>query len=75
MFGEAKKIRLIEEILKISDDNVLREVQDIIMSYNERTVKDRNFSTFAGSLTDAEINELEDIITTGCEKINADDWK
>ena len=68
MFGEAKKIRLIEEILKISDDNVLREVQDIIMSYNERTVKDRNFSTFAGSLTDAEINELEDIITTGCEK-------
>ncbi len=75
MFGEAKKLHLIEEILKINDDIVLQEVEDVIINYNVRIVKGRNFTMFAGSLTDSEANELEDIIAAGCEKINTDDWK
>ncbi|MCY7290843.1 MAG: hypothetical protein LH615_01555 [Ferruginibacter sp.] len=68
-------MNLIEEILKINDDDVLQEVEELIMNYNVKIVKNRNFSTFAGLLTDTAANELEDIIATRCKKINADDWK
>lgn len=75
MFGETKKIHIIEEILKISDANILQEVEDILLNHNRKIVKDKNFSAFAGSLTDEDVNELQVIIDTGCEKINTDDWK
>lgn len=74
MYGEARKLHLIEEILKIEDEAVLAEVESLINS-KMHTVKRRSFTDFAGMMSDEEADELEKIIDEGCEQINPDDWK
>ena len=75
MYGEAKKLHLIEEILKIENDEVLAEVEAVIAKNRMHAVKRRSFKDYAGLMTDEEANELEKIIEEGCETINPDDWK
>ena len=75
MFGEAKKIHIIEELLKIEDAHILQEVENILLSHSAKSGEVKKFASFAGSLTDVEVDELENIITEGCEKINTNDWK
>jgi hypothetical protein len=75
MLGEAKKLYLIEEILKIEDPVVLLEVEALLNKSKLHALKKRSFAGFAGMLTDEEAAELEHIIEEGCENINADDWK
>lgn len=73
MYGDAKKIHLIEQILKTENDSLLNQVEAILSSSagNLR----RSFKEFAGMMTDKEAAELEKIIEEGCEQIHPDDWK
>jgi hypothetical protein len=75
MYGEAKKLHLIEAILKVEDDAVLKEVENILSKNNNNVSSRKSFKDFAGVLTDNEANEMEKIIEEGCEQINLDDWK
>lgn len=75
MYGEAKKLHLIEEILKIENDAVLEEVETVISRSKLQAVTRRSFKSFAGMLSDQEADELEKIIEEGCEQIHPDDWK
>lgn len=73
--GEAKKLYLIEEILKIENEALLAEVETVIARGKLHAVKRKSFTEFAGMMTDEEVNELDKAIAEGCETINADDWK
>jgi hypothetical protein len=75
MYGEAKKLHLIEEILKIESDAVLAEVETVISKSKVHAVRRRSFKDFAGMMSDEEVSQLEKTIEEGCETINADDWK
>jgi hypothetical protein len=75
MHGEAKKLQLIEEILKIDNDLVLAEVETVIARNKLQVVSRQSFASFAGLLTDQEIIGMEKNIEGGCEQINTDDWK
>lgn len=75
MYGEAKKLHLIEEILKIENDNILDEVETVITRGITNATSRRSFKDFAGMMSDAEANNLEKIINEGCEQIHPDDWK
>ncbi len=75
MYGEAKKLHLIEAILKIENDAVLDEVETVLKNNNKHVVKRKSFKEFAGTMSDTEVAEMEKIIEDGCEKINPDDWK
>ncbi len=74
MNGEARKLHLIEEILKIEDEAVLAEVENLI-SRKGQVVKRRSFMNFAGIRTAEEADEMKRIIEEGCEQIHPDDWK
>ncbi|MES2702907.1 MAG: hypothetical protein V4649_09725 [Bacteroidota bacterium] len=75
MDGEAKKLHLIEELLKIDNDAVLDEVAAVISRSRSLPAQARSYKDFAGMISDNEANELKDIIAHGCEQINPDDWK
>jgi hypothetical protein len=75
MYGEAKKLHLIEEILKIENDAVLAEVETVIAKSKVRDVNRRSFKEFAGMMSEEEVGQLEKTIEDGCETINANDWK
>jgi HPt (histidine-containing phosphotransfer) domain-containing protein len=77
MYGEAKKLHLIEEILKIEDSSVLDEVE-IIINRNKLhaiTSNAKQLKAFAGIWSVEEAEEMKHIIEDSCEQINKDDWK
>lgn len=66
MYGEARKLHLIEEILKIENDQLLEEVESLIAKGKVIELpKRRNFNDFAGMLTDEEANEIKKTIEEG----------
>jgi len=75
MYGEAKKLHLIEEILKIENDAVLAEVETVLAKSKVNAVRKKSFKDFAGILSDEEVSQLEKTIEEGCETINPDDWR
>ncbi len=75
MYGEAKKLHLIEEILKIEDPAILAEVETVISKNRMHSVSHLGFKDFAGIWTAAEADEMQRIIEDDCEQINPDDWK
>ena len=75
MFGDAKKIHLIEAILKMENEEELTEVETAINKSKMNFVTGKSFKDFAGICTEEEAEEMKKIIEDSCEQINPDDWK
>ena len=75
MDAEAKKLHLIEELLKIESDTVLAEVEKVLSKSKTYLPHSKSFQHFKSVLTLEEVNEMERNIDDGCEQINEDDWK
>jgi len=75
MHGEAKKLHLIEEILKIENEAVLQEVETVITRSKLHAVGRKSFNDFSGIWSEEEANKMKRIIEESCEQINPDDWK
>ena len=73
MYGEAKKLHLIEEILKVENDAILEEVETVISRGKMHAVTHKGFKDFAGIWTSEEADEMKRIIEESCEQINPDD--
>ena len=77
MFNEARKIHLIEEVLKVTNDAILIELEAVIKKSKKKAEKEKKSSIydFVGILTKKEANEMRKAIEETCETINPDDWK
>ena len=75
MSGEAKKLHLIEEILKIENNAVLDEVETVINRSKMHNARGKGFNGLSGIWTAAAADEMKRIIEESCEQINPDDWK
>lgn len=75
MYGEAKKLHLIEEILKIEDDTILDEVENVISKSKLHPVERKSFKEFSGIWSAEEADEMKRNIEESFEQINPDDWK
>lgn len=75
MYTEARKLHLIDEVLKISNEATLSELELVVEKSKELKERKFSFSDFAGIWTEKEATEIERIIEESCETINPDDWK
>jgi len=75
MYAEAKKLHLIEELLKVESDAVLTELESILSKVTPSQPHHKSFKILVGALSTEEVDELELNIQEGCEQINEDDWK
>jgi hypothetical protein len=75
MYAEAKKLHLIEQLLKVDSDTVLDELETVLTKSRAQLPRSKSFQNFTSTLTLEEVNELERNIEEGCEQINEDDWK
>ncbi len=75
MSDEARKLYLIEALLKENDGSVLNEVEKALSKSPLKAVTRKNFTEFSGIISREEAEEMEKIIEEGCEQINPDDWK
>ena len=76
MFTEARKIQLLEEVLKVSNDATLKELEKVLRNSKKNKEK-RVLSAhkFSGLWSKKDAVLIEGAIREGCEEIHADDWK
>jgi hypothetical protein len=77
MYSEAKKLHIIEEVLKINNDAALSALEKFVKKYrtDEDVKKDTAIREFSGIWSKEEAEEMERIIAESCETIHPDDWK
>ena len=77
MHSEAKKLHIIEEVLKITNDDALSALESFIKKSQkaESAKSEGNFKDFSGIWSKDEAEEIERIIAESCENIHPDDWK
>ena len=74
MYAEARKLQVIEQILRIENDSILDEVEAVIKnkSFNN---KKNGFKDFSGIWSEKEAEEIKLTIEESCAKINPNEWK
>jgi hypothetical protein len=78
MYKEARKIQIIEEVLKVTNEATLVELETVLKKSGRKAVTKKSKKSiydFVGILTKKEANEMRKAIEETCETINADDWK
>jgi len=77
MYLEARKLHLIEEILKINSESTLLALESLLNKINAKTkpetLEKAAFAEFSGIWSKEEAEEIERIIEETCETINPDD--
>ena len=78
MYIEARKINLIEAVLKVDNEATLIKLEEVIKTVSNKKAPKKNKLTifdFAGIISDKEADDMNKIIKETCENINPDDWK
>lgn len=77
MYSQARKLHLIEEVLKIQSEATLIAIENFLNKSKE--INDQGttsgFRDFSGIWGKDEAEERERIIEDSCETIHPDDWK
>lgn len=74
MFTEARKLNLIEQVLKVKNENVLLALENVLKSSKPAETK-RSIHDFVGILSKKEAADMQTAISESCEIIDENDWK
>ncbi|MBY0434563.1 MAG: hypothetical protein K2U26_10685, partial [Cyclobacteriaceae bacterium] len=73
---DSKKIQLIEEVLRLDDNIVLKELESILKkSKKAGSSKKSRAHDFLGQWSRSDAVLIEKAIADGCEQIQADEWR
>ncbi len=76
MYSEARKIQLIEEVLKINNEAVLVKLEAVLkIAEASKKTKTESAHDFAGRISKKDAALMEAAIQEGCEQIHPDDRK
>jgi len=76
MFPETRKIKLIEKVLKVSDEETLVELENVLKkAHSGLKKKPSDAHSFLGVLGKKDARLMSDAIDESCEQIHSDDWK
>jgi hypothetical protein len=76
MYSEARKLHIIEAVLKTENEAVLTAIETIVDQNNAAGKRTKGrFSALLGSLSHEEAESMKKTIEENFEKINPDDWK
>lgn len=75
MNGEARKLHLIEALIKVEDEKLLADVEKVFSQHKLKPVERKSFKDFAGIWTEEEAEKMKKDIEEACGQIHPDDWK
>jgi hypothetical protein len=76
MYAEARKINLIEAVLKVSNEAILVELEAVIKKNPAKQKKNKvSAHDFLGVWSKKDAALIEKAIQESCEQIHEDDWK
>lgn len=74
MFTDERKLHLIKEVIKVKNEAVLAEIEEIL-NINNKPLKKLNIDDFVGIISESEADEMMRAIAETCENIDENDWK
>jgi len=74
MYSEARKLHLIEEVIKLQSDDALIQIERILKLASNKRPK-QSSAQLAGKISKEDLELMDRAIEEGCEQINPDDWK
>ena len=75
MYIEARKIHIIEEVLKLNNEDVLIELETVFRRSQKGKKYKQSIYDFVGVLNNKEVAQMKKAISETCENVNEDDWK
>jgi len=76
MFTEARKIQILEDVLKVSNEATLTASETVLnKSKKKNDKKALSAHEFSGLWSKKDAALIEKAITASCEQIYEDDWK
>lgn len=75
MYTEARKLHIIEAVLKTENEAVLKAMETIVANESNSAGKKQRFNDLLGVLTPEEAEAMKKTIEENFETINPDDWK
>ena len=77
MYSETRKLQLIEDVLKITNEATLIALENFLNKIKNKVKlpEDSPFEEFSGIWSEEEADEISRIIEDTCETIHPDDWK
>ncbi len=75
MYAETRKMHLIEEVLKVNNNDTLTALEIVLKKSKKLKEKKLSIYDFVGILTKKETRDMRKAIKESAETINADDWK
>jgi hypothetical protein len=76
MYSEARKMHLIEDLIKVKNEAVLVQIESIVKGAAKNQEAGRpSAHDFVGLWSKQDAEAIEKAIEEGCEQIHPDDWK
>jgi hypothetical protein len=76
MYSEVKKLHLIEKLLKVTDDSILKKIEGMLLDAPSKDQPEKkSISDFIGSIPKEDLDQMERDINEHCRQISQDDWK
>lgn len=76
MYSEARKMHLLEEVIKVKNEAVLIELESVLKKAASAKDQPRlSAHDFVGLWSKEDAESIEKAIEDGCEQIHPDDWK
>ena len=76
MYSETRKINLIEKVLKISNEDTLLELENVLKKAKlEGQKKPLSANNFVGVWSKEDADLMSEAINESCEQIHPDDWQ
>ncbi len=75
MYTEARKLYLIEEMIKLKSEKTLMQMERLLKTSPSNKHERKSAHDFLGKISEKDIMLMENAIQEGCEQIHPDDWK
>jgi len=76
MYSETRKINLIEKVLKVTNEDTLLELENVLKKAKlERQKRPVSAHNFVGVWSKEDADLMSEAINESCEQIHPDDWQ
>lgn len=75
MYSETRKIKLIEKVLKIRNEDTLLELENVLKKAKLQEQKTLSAHNFVGVWSKEDADLISNAINESCEQIHPDDWQ
>ena len=76
MYSEARKLHLIEELLKVKSESIWITLENVLKKNRvQKETSKPSIYDFVGILSGKETEEIKNAIAEACETIDENDWK